>query len=97
MTNIALSFKLHPEIIEKIDEIVVMGGGSFIAQQKKPFISHFSENPSDWGKDVKDLTENLPRNDKSVLKFICEGNPVHLFPNHNFSAEPTTEESRTNE
>lgn len=90
MTNIALSFKHHPEIIPKIKEIVVMGGGSFITQSSSHMIGLYSTDKSTWRKShktAKEMTEKLPLNNESVLKFVSEGNLIHLFPNHNFSGD----------
>lgn len=87
MTNIALAFKQHPEIIPKIQEMVVMGGGSVMTKVKRPFISEYSENPKKWEKNVKQIEFPLPEDDKSVLNFVCEGQNIHLYPNHNFSGD----------
>lgn len=87
MTNIALSFKLHPEIIQKVKEMVVMGGGNFITKKCQHFTGKFSIDKDNWDKDIKVMSENLPENKKDVLNFVCGGNPVHLFPNHNFSGD----------
>lgn len=90
MTNIALSFKTHPEIIPKIKEIVVMGGGSFITQSSSHMVGSYSTDKNAWKKylkNAKEMTEKLPYDDESVLKFVSEGNLIHLFPNHNFSSD----------
>lgn len=87
MTNIALAFKQHPEIVPKIQEIVVMGGGSVFTETKRPFICEYSENPNKWGKNPKAIEFPLPENDQSVLNFVCKGQNIHLYPNHNFSGD----------
>lgn len=87
MTNISLSFKLHPEIIPKIKEMIVMGCGSFMTKKSDHLISKYSTEKKYWDKDIKLITEKLPENFKDVPNFLSQGNPVHLFPNHNFSGD----------
>lgn len=88
MTNIALAFKHHPEIIPKIQEIVVMGGGSFLTDSVHPLIGEYTTNPKQWDRiKIRPLMEDVPKNDESTLDFVCKGNKIHLFPNHNFSGD----------
>lgn len=87
MTNIALSFKYHPEIIPKVKEMVVMGGGSFMTLADDHIFGKYSTDPKCWSRNIKEMTEKMPDNNKDVLDFVCKGNLIHLLPNHNFSGD----------
>ena len=87
MTNIALSFKLHPEIIPKIKEMIVMGCGSFMTKECQHLIGQYSIEKKYWDKDIKAIKEELPEDFEDVPNFISKGNLVHLYPNHNFSGD----------
>ncbi|KAK8835767.1 hypothetical protein M9Y10_040587 [Tritrichomonas musculus] len=87
MTNIALAFQHHPEIVQKVKEIVVMGGGSFMTQADDHLVGQYTTNPKLWSRNIKEMTEKMPENKYSVLNFVCEGNLIHLFPNHNLSGD----------
>lgn len=87
MTNIALAFKRNPEIIPKIKEMVVMGGGGVLTSQKNIFTAKYSTDPKQWEKKVSKLEDVLPNDDSSVPNFVCQGNMIHLYPNHNFSGD----------
>ena len=97
-SNIGYALKVYPDIPEKIDELVIMGCGSYLEKQKFYSIGHYSPTPVDWFKsddcnnygndeDYKKLPFDLPNNKKEALEFIKNGKPVILYPNHNLSGD----------
>ena len=92
-SNIGYTLKIYPEISEKINELVIMGCGSFFLEKNRLQIGHYSPTPSDWiksdddyynsDKDYKKLTFDLPKDKNEAIEFIKNGKPIILYPNHN--------------
>ena len=97
-SNIGYALKIYPEISEKINELVIMGCGSYLIKQKYHSIGHYSPTPEDWFKsdnynlnnndeDYKQLNFDLPNDQNEALEFIKNGKPIILYPNHNLSGD----------
>ncbi|CAL6016061.1 inosine-uridine_preferring nucleoside hydrolase [Hexamita inflata] len=86
-TNIALAIQRNKKIASKIDEIIFMGGGTFMSTSNYNEFRQFSRKSRDWD---KNLTISAPfgiPEKENVTQWVCDGNVVHLFPNHNFSGD----------
>jgi hypothetical protein len=87
-TNIGNAIKKNNNIISKIKEIVIMGGGSYLTKSEEHKIGKYSLNPSDWDKKyIEKSPFELPKNEEEANNFLYEGKPIILFPNHNFSGD----------
>ena len=87
-TNIGNAIKKNNNIISKIKEIVIMGGGSYLTKSNEYKIGKYSLNPNDWDKNLNEKSPfELPKNEEEANNFLYEGKPIILFPNHNFSGD----------
>jgi len=95
-TNLGYVLKRHPDWDQHVAHVVIMGGGSTVttkAVERSEMLGVYSPTPDMWGPQgfglysSKDHIYELPAPDGSVRRFLREGKPIHLFPNHNTSGD----------
>ena len=85
----------YPDWGNHCAHIVIMGGGSVVTTKNIELDSFgtYSLSPKDWGPMGSGRLSNeppiflLPSKETDIDKWLNEGNPIHLLPNHNFSGD----------
>ena len=87
-TNIAMAVKRHPEMVDAVKEIVMMGMGGIMTQPKaNTSFGAFRPKESDFDNVVQvEPPFELPT-DENKEEFVKSGKVICLYPNHNTSGD----------